>query len=109
MTSATAGRRRSMIIIAGALWVAPDRRDEYLARDAAVVAHARSIPGCFDFALSADAIDPGRINVFERWADDEVLRRFRTGDFGGATDRSAQPAIEAAEVAKFRISATEPP
>jgi hypothetical protein len=47
--------------------------------------------------------------VFERWADDDVLRRFRDGDFGGATDRSAQPAIEAAEVAKFRISATEPP
>ena len=98
-----------MIIIAGALWVAPDHRDDYLARDAAVVAHARSIPGCHDFALSADAVDPGRINVFERWADDETLRRFRAGDFGGATDRSGGPAILAAEVSKFRISATEPP
>jgi quinol monooxygenase YgiN len=98
-----------MIIIAGALWVAAEQRDAYLARDAAVVAHARSVPGCLDFALSADAVDPRRINVFERWTDDEVLERFRNGDFGGATDRSAQPAIEAAEVAKFRISATEPP
>ncbi len=98
-----------MIIIAGALWVAPEQRDAYLAGDAPVVAHARSIPGCFDFALSADAVDPGRINVFERWADDDVLQRFRNGDFGGATDRSAQPAIEAAEVAKFRVRAAEAP
>ncbi len=108
----TCAQRRSpvdIIIIAGALWVAPEHRAEYLARDAAVVAHARSIPGCHDFALSADAVDPGRINVFERWEDDEVLHRFRAGDFGGATDRSAQPAIVAAQVSKFRISATEPP
>ena len=98
-----------MIIIAGALWVDAEQRDAYLARDAAVVAHARSIPGCFDFALSADAVDPRRINVYERWEDDETLHRFRNGDFGGASDRSAQPTIEMAEVAKYRISATEPP
>ncbi len=98
-----------MIIIAGALWVAAEQRDRYLVGDAPVVAHARSIPGCLDFALSADAVDPSRINVYERWEDDEVLQRFRAGGFGGATDRSAQPAIEAAEVMKFRISATEPP
>jgi quinol monooxygenase YgiN len=98
-----------MIIIAGALWVAAEQRDAYLAGDASVVAHARTIPGCLDFALSADTVDPRRINVFERWVDDDVLRRFRDGEFGGATDRSAQPAIEAAEVQKFRISATEPP
>jgi quinol monooxygenase YgiN len=98
-----------MIIIAGALWVAPEHRADYLDRDAAVVAHARTIPGCHDFALSPDAIDAGRINVFERWDDDETLRRFRAGDLGGATDRSAQPPVLAAEVSKFRISATEAP
>lgn len=98
-----------MIIIAGALWVAPEHRDDYLERDAAVVAHARTIPGCHDFALSPDAVDAGRINVFERWDDDETLRRFRAGDFGGATDRSTHPAILSAEVHKFRVSATEPP
>lgn len=98
-----------MIIIAGALFVAAEQRDAYLSGDASVVALARSVPGCLDFALSADAVDPRRINVFERWENDEVLRRFRNGDFGGATDRSAQPAIEAAEVAKYRISATEAP
>ncbi len=98
-----------MLIIAGALWVAPDRRADYLEHDAAVVAHARSIDGCHDFALSPDAVDPGRINVFERWDDDETLRRFRAGELGGAIDRSAQPAVLAAEVSRFRISATEPP
>jgi quinol monooxygenase YgiN len=98
-----------MIIIAGAIWVAADQRSAYLAGDAPVVAHARSVPGCFDFALSADAVDPCRINVFERWEDDEVLQRFRNGDFGGATDRSRQPKPEAVEVAKYRVGSTEPP
>jgi quinol monooxygenase YgiN len=109
MTDSARSGLNSMIIIAGALWVAPEHRDAYLARDAAVIAHARSIPGCHDFTLTADIVDPGRINVFERWADDETLLRFRNGEFGGGTDRSAQPAILAAEVRKYRISDTEPP
>jgi hypothetical protein len=49
------------------------------------------------------------VNVFERWDDEETLRRFGAGELGAATDRNAQPAVLAAEVSRFRISATEPP
>jgi hypothetical protein len=41
------------------------------------VAAARRAQGCLDFALSPDLLDPGRINVHERWSSTEDLRRFR--------------------------------
>jgi uncharacterized protein len=66
-----------MIIVAGALTVEPSGRDAYLEGCAAVVAAAREAHGCHDFALSPDLLDPARINVYERWATEEDLHRFR--------------------------------
>lgn len=57
-----------MIIVAGVLHVDPAERAAYLADCTAVVAQARSFPGCLDFALSPDLLDSGRINVYERWS-----------------------------------------
>ena len=66
-----------MIIVAGALTVDPDGRDVYLGRCASVVAAAREAQGCLDFALGPDPLEPGRINVYERWDSEEDLHRFR--------------------------------
>ena len=74
-----------MIIVAGALVVDPQERDAYLETCIPVMAAARQAPGCLDFALSPDLLEPGRINVFERWAGDEDLQRFR-----GSGPESAQ-------------------
>jgi quinol monooxygenase YgiN len=73
-----------MIIVAGALVVDPDGRDAYLEGCVSVVEAARRAEGCLDFALSADLLEPGRINVFERWSSDEDLQDFRgSGPDGG--------------------------
>ena len=37
----------------------------------------RQAPGCLDFSLSADLLDPGRINVYERWRSREDLLAYR--------------------------------
>jgi len=66
-----------MIIVAGALTVDPNGRDAYLDGCASVVAAARQAQGCRDFALSPDLLEPGRINVYERWDSDENLQCFR--------------------------------
>lgn len=92
-----------MLIIAGRLHVDPDAREDYLDGCVAVVEQARSSPGCLDFALSADLVDPGRINVFERWESDEDLHRFR----GNGPEAKQTAQIRDAEVRKYRISATE--
>ncbi|HEY2141026.1 MAG TPA: antibiotic biosynthesis monooxygenase, partial [Solirubrobacteraceae bacterium] len=44
---------------------------------------ARAAPGCLDFAVSPDPVDPTRVNIFERWAGPEDLDAFRaSGDPG---------------------------
>ncbi|HEX6582556.1 MAG TPA: antibiotic biosynthesis monooxygenase family protein [Thermoleophilaceae bacterium] len=73
-----------MIIVAGALRVDPEGRGAYLEGCVSVVEVARRAEGCLDFALSPDLLDPGRINVYERWGSDEDLQRFRaSGPDGG--------------------------
>jgi hypothetical protein len=43
-----------------------NRRESCLAGCMSVVDKARRADGCLDFAITADLIDPGRVNLFER-------------------------------------------
>lgn len=90
-----------MIIVAGHLIVDPSNRANYLADCAAVVTQARGTPGCLDFSLSADLIDPARINIFERWQSRQALHAFR----GSGTSDDQQTAIRDAAVAEYDIGA----
>jgi quinol monooxygenase YgiN len=94
-----------MIIIAGELRVAVEDRDRYLAGVAEVARLARRAPGCHDFVQSADPIVPGRVVVYERWASDEELLRFRES---GGPELDVPPLLSA-DVNKYRISGVEAP
>lgn len=77
-----------MVIVAGHLIVAPEVRDGYLAGCADVVRQARRVPGCLDFAITADLLDPARINIFERWNSQDAVEAFRgSGPSADQTDR----------------------
>jgi quinol monooxygenase YgiN len=67
-----------MVIVAGHITVAPGQRDAYLAGCVEVVHLARETSGCLDFAISADLIHPGRINVYERWDSQAAVEAFRS-------------------------------
>ncbi|WP_285777795.1 antibiotic biosynthesis monooxygenase family protein [Microtetraspora sp. NBRC 13810] len=86
--------------MSGRLYVEPDARDRYLAECLGVIKLARVAPGCLDFALSADPIEPGRINVYEHWESQADLERFRGS--GPDDDTSAQ--ILDAQVAEHHIA-----
>ena len=89
-----------MVIVAGHVVVDPTERDDYLSGFVGVVRQARRTPGCLDFSLSADLIDPGRINVFERWESQAALEAFR-----GSGPRDEQgAAIVSAEVAEYDVT-----
>lgn len=91
-----------MIIVAGPLHVDPDARARYLDGCVQVVELARRAPGCLDFALSPDLLEPGRINVYERWESDEQLQAFRgSGPAGSQTEQ-----IRDADVQEFHIPTT---
>ncbi|GLY21817.1 antibiotic biosynthesis monooxygenase family protein [Micromonospora sp. NBRC 101691] len=94
-----------MLIIAGTLHVDPAARDDYLAGCRSVVDAARAADGCLDFALTADLLDPSRINVYERWVSDEQLLAFR----GSGSSDEQTVAVRDASVHKYRISAVEAP
>lgn len=94
-----------MIIIAGKLYVASERRVEYLTKVADVAALARRAKGCLDFVQSPDPIEPDRINIYEQWSDDADVEAFR--ESGGPMP--ALPEVKRAEVKKYRIASVESP
>jgi quinol monooxygenase YgiN len=70
-----------MLIVCGHLVLDPADRDAHVIASVGAVRLAREAPGCLDFAVSADLVDPTRVNVFERWAGSEDLDAFRaSGD-----------------------------
>lgn len=89
-----------MVIVGGHVVVDPTERDDYLSGFVEVVRHARRTPGCLDFSLSADLIEPGRINVFERWESRAALEAFR----GSSPSGEQGVAIVSAEVAEYDVT-----
>ncbi|MFV2196976.1 putative quinol monooxygenase [Nocardiopsis sp. LOL_012] len=94
-----------MLIISGSITVHPDQRERYLEGCAGIVEQARSAPGCLDFALSPDLLDPARINVYERWESATELEDFR----GAAPSTGQEESITDASVARYVISSVEAP
>ena len=89
-----------MVIVAGHLMVDPGEREAYLAGCVAVVEAARRAPGCLDFAITADLVDPGRIVVYERWETQAAVEAFR----GGGTSDEQRIAILAASVVEYDVA-----
>ncbi|MFC6080069.1 putative quinol monooxygenase [Sphaerisporangium aureirubrum] len=94
-----------MIIVSGKLYVDAGERGVYLESCRPVVEQARVAAGCLDFALSADPLDPSRINVYERWESDEALEQFR----GAGVEAEQAARILDADVMRYRVSGVEAP
>jgi quinol monooxygenase YgiN len=80
-----------MVIVAGHITVDPEQRESYLAGCMSVVENARRADGCLDFAITANLLDPGRVNLFERCetqATVETFRRSAPRNRQGAATRS---------------------
>ena len=93
-----------MILVAGALFVDPAGRADYLVGCRAVVEQARQSHGCLDFALSPDLLDPRRINVYERWTDEQALTSFR----GSGPSDDQTDTIQDADVQEFLVEPAVP-
>ena len=89
-----------MVIVAGHLVVDPESRVDYVAGCIEVVRQARRTPGCLDFALSADVLERGRVNIFERWESQAAVEAFRGS---GPSGEQAQ-AIVSASVVEYDVT-----
>ncbi len=90
----------SVIIVAGHLRVDPAVRESFLTHAANIARMARAAPGCLDFHLAADPLEPDRVNVFERWSSGYTLAAFRgSGPSGLMADQ-----IRSADVREYDVS-----
>ena len=94
-----------MLIIAGHARVAEADRDAYVTAHGDLVERARKAAGCGDAVISADPLDPGRVNVFERWDSQEALEAWR------AVANAPDTGIEAQsdDVQLFTVTDARPP
>jgi heme-degrading monooxygenase HmoA len=93
-----------MVIVAGHINVEPQQREAYLAGCVSVVEQPRRAVGCLDFAITADLIDPGRINIFERWASQAAVDTFRGS--GPSDDQGAT--MLSGSVAEYDVADVRP-
>ena len=89
-----------MVIVAGHIAVAPKQRESYLAGCVGVVEQARRATGCLDFAITADLVDPGRIDILERWESREAVEAFR----GTGPSDEQGTAMLSASVAEYDVA-----
>lgn len=78
-----------MVIIAGHELVDEADRDDIVAAHRDLVARARAADGCITAAITADSVDPRRINNLEIWRDAEALEAWRSQ--ANAPDTGVEP------------------
>jgi hypothetical protein len=91
-----------VVIVAGQITVEPQQHASYLAGCVRVVEQARATAGCF--AITADLIDPGRVNIFERWESQSAIDTFR----GGGPSNEQGAAMVSESVAEFDVAGVRP-
>lgn len=92
-----------MIIVSGNIRTDPAERDDYVVGCRHVITLARQAPGCLDFHITADPIEPDRINIFEQWESVADVEAFR----GSGPSGDQQAAIVDAAVYQHVIESTE--
>jgi quinol monooxygenase YgiN len=93
-----------MVIVAGHITVDPAQRESYLAGSVSVVENARRADGCLDFSVTADLLDPGRVNLFERWVSLAAVKAFRRS----APRSKRGAAMLSASVAEYDVADVRP-
>ena len=93
-----------MVIVAGHITVEPQQRESYLAGCVSVVERTRGAAGCLDFAITAVPIDPGRVNIFERWESQAALNTAR----GNAPGFEQAEAMLSVSVADYDVADVRP-
>jgi quinol monooxygenase YgiN len=89
-----------VVIVSGHVVVDAEDRDDYLSACVEVVRQARRAHGCLDFVLSADLLEQGRVNIFERWESQAAVEAFR--DAGPSFEQANM--IRAASVAEYDVA-----
>lgn len=91
-----------MIIVSGKLDLHPGTMAKFLDASREAIVLARKAPGCHDFVVAADPIEPDRVNVHEEWESEEAMLSFR----GEGPDNEMQSNILRANLSKHVVEST---
>ena len=93
------------IILAGTIRVAPEKLADLRPHLKAQVEASRGEPGCLDYALSEDPLDPGLIRVFEHFADEAALAFHRASPHMAAWRAAgAEVGVHGRDLSSFDVS-----
>jgi len=84
------------VIVAGKVYVDPGVRERFVEAHREIVERSREYAGCLDLSISADSVEPGRVNLFEYWESHEELDKWR------AMSPAPSERIELLEVQVFK-------
>ncbi len=94
-----------MLIVAGAGYVNPEDRDTLLANLAPALRAARATPGCLDYVVAADPVEPDRVNIYERWESETHL----TAHLAGISQTAPpMPDVRSVDIVRYEISGSRP-
>lgn len=97
-----------MLIVTGTIEIDPARVDEVLAAVRTVTEATRAEDGCLAYVFALDAIEPGVINVVERWRDQESLAAHLASPHIADFLTAAGPAMTGMDVLKYEIASSGP-
>jgi quinol monooxygenase YgiN len=93
-----------MIIVSGRIYLRPGTREAFVASSTEAMVQARHAPGCRDFVVVADPLEPDRVNIYEEWESEAALLAFR----GAGPDQDLGAQIVRAEVSRHTIASSGP-
>ena len=93
-----------MVIVAGHITVEPQQRESHLAGCVRIVGQPRRAVDCLDVAICADLVDPGHVNIFERWESQAALETFRSS----GPDTEERPGMLTVSVQEYDIADVRP-
>jgi quinol monooxygenase YgiN len=93
-----------VLIVSGHLRLRPGSRDAFVEAAGEAMTLARAAPGCHDFVVAADPLDPDRVNVYERWASATELEAFR----GEGPSSDAMSSVVSGDVSRYEIASVGP-
>lgn len=98
-----------MIVIAGTIEIDPEQRAVALNRAIPHIDGALSQQGCEAYTWSADLNAPERIEVFERWSNEEDLcAHFAGPHYKAMLETLGAHGLRSAQVSKYRVDLCEP-
>jgi quinol monooxygenase YgiN len=93
-----------VVIVGGSFEVEPEQREAFLASRLDAIRSSRAEAGCLDYSLMPDPIEPGRVVLYERWADQAALDAHLAGMRQGPPPAPGAVAPKSATIAVFDIA-----